>query len=148
MTRPSRRALAAFRIPVNESAAVPRPDPASEEAYVSAKNEPAPDWTAMVDEALARMEGMTGREAGGRSGISPECVYDWRVRRRKGRTIHEVRGANREALLRFLESDYQTGSIPIPARARIRRSPGPRARPTAPAPGGPGRMVPGRDRGT
>lgn len=77
-------------------------------------------WTERVDQALLRLEAMSAAEAAGRTGIGREVITLWRRKRRRGEAIHEVRGANAEALLRFLEEGFRTGRIPAGVRARMR----------------------------
>ena len=79
-------------------------------------------WTECVDEALEQWDGMTAREAGERTGITPTVISIWGRRRNKGEEIQEVRGRNGDALLRFLFG-YATGRIPLATPIRMRRPP-------------------------
>lgn len=78
------------------------------------------DWTMEVDRALAKLGPMTASEAEARYGISAAMIIRWRRMRREGVLVKSLRAHNRNALLRLVDTEYESGSIPISERARFR----------------------------
>jgi hypothetical protein len=71
------------------------------------------DWTAMVDQALQKLEGLDASAAARRSGISAEMILNWRRRRRQNEPIQNVHRHKRGALERFVELDDTPARIPL-----------------------------------
>lgn len=63
----------------------------------------SPDWTAIVDQALAAVAGLSDREAASRLGISFATVNRFRAQRKAAESIGEPRGQVRVALLNVLQ---------------------------------------------
>jgi hypothetical protein len=61
------------------------------------------DWTRAVDLLLEGVDGLSEREAADAHDVSPRTIGRWRLRRRKGLTVADPRGAAKDALLRILD---------------------------------------------
>ena len=61
------------------------------------------DWSPIVDEALALLQGLTAKDAHLRYGFARETVASWRRRRLRGEPILAVRSGNRRALERLFD---------------------------------------------
>lgn len=81
------------------------------------------DWTPLVDRFLAKIEGMTSGEAAARFGLGAAAVTAWRVKRRRGDPVLGLRAKYHEPLLRALETEGPTDTIPIHGLVSLRQRP-------------------------